>query len=174
MTNGPSNDALKDRGIAWELGLRGEYEAALAVLDKLLSEGGPDLVALRMKANLLELKALDQLEYDSAKLTLSDDYLAARDCYLSILESEPQNVTALVDLGDHYKNLGAYGRAFSFYQKAIDAMKQQPDVESCEPVIKELLVTLEELSGSPKASARVADLQSACHEALRRVQSNQR
>src|SRR5690349_946647 len=93
-----SADAARRRGEAWELGLQGDYDAALKLIDALLAECSSDVVTLRMKGNLLELKALDLTEYSSKKLMSSQDYLAARDCYQRILQFDPQNASALIDL----------------------------------------------------------------------------
>jgi hypothetical protein len=61
---------------AWGLGIQGYYDAALEILEDLLKEGPFDVISLRLKGNLLELKEMDLLEYSNRRLVSSPDYLA--------------------------------------------------------------------------------------------------
>src|SRR5688572_8917634 len=89
---------------ARSLGLQGYYDGAFEMLEDLLKEIPTDIESLRLKGNLLELKAMELLEISRKKFTTSADYLAARQCYELILEISPQDVKALIDLGEHYAN----------------------------------------------------------------------
>ncbi len=122
---------------AWGLGIQGYYDAALEILEDLLGKNPIDLGSLRLKGNLLELKEMDRLEYSGKKLVSSDDYLAARKCYEKILEVDPLNLKALIDLGDHYRNLDANDRALEYYTEATRAAKSLQVQTSDEPAWKE-------------------------------------
>ena len=161
-----SADHVQRRGEAWELGLQGEYDAALKLIGALLTESSSDLVALRMKGNLLELKTLDLMEYSSKKLMSSRDYLAARDCYMQILKFDPQNISALIDLGDHYKNLDAYDKAFSFYEQAIDLLRSDRRGKSRTEELDELLTTCLDLGRQKQTAERAQRLKLACEQLL--------
>jgi len=161
-----SADAVRRRGEAWELGLQGEYEAALKLIGALLLEHSSDLVALRMKGNLLELKALDLTEHSSKKLMSSKDYLAARDCYEKILQFDPRNTSALIDLGDHYKNLDAYDKAFSFYEQAVDLLRSGESRIDRKEKLEELLSTCLDLGREKKTAERAGQLKLVCEQLL--------
>ena len=60
-------------------------DAALDILGGLLADDAGDLAALRLRGNVLELKAMDLFEHSYRKLTSSPDYMAARQCYEAIL-----------------------------------------------------------------------------------------
>jgi tetratricopeptide (TPR) repeat protein len=122
---------------AWGLGIQGYYDTALEILEDLLGKNPLDLGSLRLKGNLLELKEMDRLEYSGKKLISSDDYLAARKCYEKILEVEPLNIKALIDLGDHYRNLDANDRALEYYAGAARAAQSLQGKAPGEPVWKE-------------------------------------
>jgi tetratricopeptide (TPR) repeat protein len=118
-------DRTQRLGEAWELGVQGYYGAALEILAQLLSVNALDTGSLRLKGNLLELKELDRLEYSAKKLITSADYLAARTCYEKILEVDPQNAKAHIDLGDHYRNLDANDKALGCYREAMNVLRQR-------------------------------------------------
>lgn len=164
MTNG---DTESRRGEAWELGLQGDYNAALKLIDDVLAESPSDLVALRMKGNLLELKTLDLMESSGKKLVSSREYLAARDCYEQVLRLDPRNVTALIDLGDHYRNLDAYDKALSYYEHAADVLREDESRSSWNEEVQELLERSTELAKRRKAPA-ATKLQAVCRGMLKR------
>src|SRR6202011_92287 len=91
------------------------------------------------KGNLLELKVLDLLEHSARKLSSSAEYLAARRCYERILEVDPGNVTARIDLGDHYRNLGANDKALEYYREAPSYLQRTPDRSSLKQNVRDLL-----------------------------------
>lgn len=106
------------------LSMEGRYEDALREISEFLGEFPDDLEAKRLQANTLELKVLDRAQYRVEKLMRSAEYSKARQCYEEILEADPTNTLALIDLGDHFGNLGAYDKAKSYYEQAINALRQ--------------------------------------------------
>ena len=99
--------------------LSGEYSDALSEIDKII-DGRPGYIdALRLKGNVLELRALDRAQSRGGSLLRCRDYVAARRCYEHILQLDPGNTLALIDLGDHFRNLGAAMKALEFYEQAI-------------------------------------------------------
>ena len=83
-----------------------------------------DVQALRLKGNILEMRALDRAQHTTDKLLRSRDYVAARACYESILAIDKDNTLALIDMGDHFRNLGALEQALSYYEQAIDRLSK--------------------------------------------------
>jgi tetratricopeptide (TPR) repeat protein len=99
--------------------MSGQYGEALAALEKVLDRQPEHMEALRLKGNVLELTVLDRAQYRSEKLLRSKDWLAARKSYESILSLDPENTLALIDLGDHYRNMGASTKSLEYYEAAI-------------------------------------------------------
>lgn len=104
--------------------MEGRYADALRAISEFLGENPSDLEAKRLLANTLELKVLDRAQYRAEKLMRSAEYARARRCYEEILEADPTNTLALIDLGDHFGNLGAYDKARSYYEQAISVLRQ--------------------------------------------------
>ena len=100
----------------------GGYEKALITLNQFLEENPTETEALRLKGNILELGALDGAQYHSKKLLRLPDYVHAQECYEKILDIDAHNTLALIDLGDHYKNLGAYDKAVSYLARAASLL----------------------------------------------------
>jgi tetratricopeptide (TPR) repeat protein len=162
-----STDETNLRGNAWELGLAGRYDAALEILDSLLGKAPADIESLRMKGNLLELKAMDLLEHSAKKLTSSPDYLAARRCYERILEIDSQNATAHIDLGDHYKNLGAKDKALDYYRCAATHLEHEDPLRPTrKPAIQELLERVMELGDDHSHAEEANALKAWCKQSL--------
>lgn len=155
------------RGTAWELGLQGQYDAALEILDSLITDAAADIELLRMKGNLLELKAMDLLEHSAKRLISSPDYLAARQCYERILEIDPRNVSAHIDLGDHYKNLGAKDKALDYYSLAAGDLRQShPTQPAWRQAVEELRERVSELGDNHSRTAEAAALRDWCARSL--------
>jgi tetratricopeptide (TPR) repeat protein len=150
----------------WGLGIEGYYDAALDILVGLLGENPLDLVALRMKGNLLELKQMDRLEYSNKKLVSSTDYLTARECYKKILEVDPGNVKAYIDLGDHYGNLDANDKALEYYREAVRVLQQAPKYEAWKEDVEELQKAVALLKKYDRLSAEASSLEAWCKQAL--------
>lgn len=150
------------RGLAMEL----NHDAALAAIESLLREFPDDVEGLRLKGNVLEQKALDDYEYSKEKLTRSSDYLLARNCYERILHLDHRNTLALIDLGDHYKNLEAFDKAFSYYEQAVDLLGTGERRLSRMDEIGELLDTCFDLSQKEQMAERAQRLKLACETLL--------
>jgi len=150
----------------WGLGIEGHYGAALDILRGLLGENSLDLVALRMKGNLLELKEMDRLEYCNKKLVSSTDYLTARECYKTILEVDPGNVKAYIDLGDHYGNLDANDKALEYYREAVRVLQLAPKDEAWKEDVEELHKAVALLKKCDRLSAEASSLEAWCSQAL--------
>jgi tetratricopeptide (TPR) repeat protein len=154
------------RGEAWELGLQGHYDAALEILEGLLKEASDDVVSLRMKGNLLELKEMDLLENSAKRLASSPDYLAARRCYERILQLDPRNATAEIDLGDHYMNLGANDKALERYKAAASNLQQTLDRPTWKHDVRELLERVARLVKHNRLAGEAKLLEARCTEML--------
>ena len=161
-----ADDQTKRRRDAWELGLQGQYDAAIDVLGTLLKRHPSDIVSLRMKGNLLELKTMDRLEHSAKKLTSSSDYLEARRCYEKILEIDSQNVPARIDLGDHYRNLEANDKALECYREAMAALQQEPHGFAWKEDVRELLERVVPLTKLKRHAREASLLEAWCRQAL--------
>lgn len=151
---------------AWGLGIQGYYEAALEIIQALLAEDPVHVGSLRLKGNLLELKEMDRLEYSGKKLVSSVDYLAARACYEKILELDPANVKAHVDLGDHYRNLDANDRALEHYGTAVKLLQQANRDETWKEDVQELGKAIALLAKHDRLAADANALAAWCDQAL--------
>jgi tetratricopeptide (TPR) repeat protein len=162
--------AADDRAVrlkeAWGLGIQGYYDAALEILEGLLKKTLADVGSLRLKGNLLELKEMDRLEYSGKKLTTSADYLAARQCYERILEIDPGNVKARIDLGDHYRVLEANDKALEYYREAATVLQQMPTGETWKEEVQELLDRVALLKKHDRLEAEAASLEAWCKQSL--------
>ena len=159
-------DPVERRGDAWELGLQGSYDAALDILNELLSQDPNSIVSLRMKGNLLELKALDMTEKTAKKLSSSTDYLAARRCYDQILQLDPSNLAARLDLGDHFKNLGANDRALEYYAAAAAELKRREKDSDWEQNVSDLLDGITQVGANAKRSDLAREIDKWCRQVL--------
>lgn len=151
---------------AWGLGIQGYYDAALEILESLLKENSSDVITLRLKGNLLELKEMDLLEYSGRRLASSPDYLAARVCYERILEVDPGNVRARIDLGDHYRNLDANDKAIEYYSEAVRALQQWARDGTWQEDVKELLNAVGLLTKHDRLTRQAKSIESWCRDAL--------
>lgn len=122
---------------------------------------------MRLKGNVLEQKALDENESSPRGVAISEDYLTALACYEQALEMDPRNTVALIDLGDHYKNVDAFDQAFTYYWSAMDLLETGEARIGAEPEIRELLSTCDDLLRYPSACERAQQLASRCNELLK-------
>lgn len=107
-----------------DLFLSGRPDEALRALDELLAANEADIAALRLKGNLLEAVVLEHAELAPGALLRHKGMWEARRCYERILELDPANTLALMDLGDHFSNLDAYQKAEGLYRQAIGLLQQ--------------------------------------------------
>ena len=154
---------------AWDLGIQGHYHAALEVLNDLLKEKPMDVGALRLKGNLLELKEMDLLENSGKKLMSSNDYRAARRCYERILEVDPDNVKARIDLGDHYRNLGANDKALEYYGAAARVLQQSHSAPTWKEDVEQLLAGVGLLAKHERLAPEASLVEAWCREVLART-----
>jgi tetratricopeptide (TPR) repeat protein len=157
------------RGLATE----GSYNDALELIGAFLSRNPSDLEGWRLKGNVLELKALDANEYNSKRLTSSHEYMLARECYEKILAVDPSNTIALIDLGDHYKNLDAFDKAMTYYQQAADALSKGEHRLSWDEEVHDLLDRTVELTERPGVAEKAGWLREACQKMLDRRQQGE-
>lgn len=170
MTEDSSREArLQQLEQARSLSADLEHDDALRVIEGLFSEHSDDVETLRLKGNVLESRALELNEYRVEKLMKSHDYLLARECYERILRIDPRNTVAFIDLGDHYKNLDAYDKAFSFYEKAIDILRVGESRVGMKEELEELLSTCLDLGRQKTTAERARRLKSECEQLLRSV-----
>jgi tetratricopeptide (TPR) repeat protein len=153
---------------AWGLGVQGYYDAALEILECLLKENSLDTGSLRLKGNLLELKEMDLLEHSGKKLASSADYLAARECYEKVLQVDPGNVKANIDLGDHYRNLDANDRALEYYAKAVKLLQQIPKDKTWKEDLKELGKAIALLTKHDRLASEARSLEAWCTQEIDR------
>lgn len=92
-----------------KLTLAGEYDQALSDVDKVLANNPEDQDALGLKGNIMELMQRDD---------------EARMYYEKVLELNPTNVQAWVDLGDNYSNNQNISKALEYYDGACSLIKQ--------------------------------------------------
>jgi tetratricopeptide (TPR) repeat protein len=151
---------------AWGLGIQGYYDAALELLEGLLKENPLDTGSLRLKGNLFELKEMDLLEHSAKKLISSADYLAARGCYEKILEIDPGNVKARIDLGDHYRNLDANDRALEYYREAASILQQTLNDSTWKEDVQELLKAVALLTKFDRIAQEARSIEAWCSQAL--------
>jgi tetratricopeptide (TPR) repeat protein len=150
---------------AWGLSLQGYYDAALDILGSLLADDAGDIAALRLRGNVLELKAMDLFGHSYKKLTSSPDYMAARQCYERILELDPGNVRALIDLGDHFRNLEAYDRSIGYYRRAQEGLRLNRTGADWKDDIDELMKAAVLLTKVERTAKDAKEMEAWCKQA---------
>lgn len=163
---GAADDRTERLKEAWGLGIQGYYDAALEILEDLLEKSPADVRSLRLKGNLLELKEMDRLEYSGKKLTTSADYLAARLCYERILEIDPGNIKARIDLGDHYRVLEANDKALGYYREAAKVLQKMSIGETWKEEVQELLDRVALLKKHDRLAPEASSIEAWCRQAL--------
>lgn len=131
--------------LARDMFLEGRTDEALRLLDDMLAAEEGHVAALRLKGNILEYLALEQAERNQETPLKHPGMWEARQCYERILELDPDNTLALVDLGDHFKNLYAYVQAEDFYRRAIGLLERGVSRWSLRDEINEVFDSLVEL-----------------------------
>lgn len=148
------------------LGLQGYYDSAIEMIEDLLKDASADVESLRLKGNLLELKAMEVAEISRKKLTTSADYLTARQCYERILEIDPRDAAAHIDLGDHYRNLEANDKALEYYRGAAGVLRQTPNGRAWKEDVEELLKAAALLTEHERVAQEARSIEAWCSQAL--------
>ena len=163
-TKGPISETLESiRNEA----IGGGYQRALERLDAMLSEKPDELEAIRLKGNVLELRAFDGAQYHAKKLLLLPDFVGARKCYERILELDPRNTLALADLGDHYKNLGAHKKAVSYLVQAAKLLEAGESRLGLRAEAEEMIDRVADF-GEQKQTDETSYIERVCREILSR------
>lgn len=98
----------------------GDYMVALSRIQSVLSRRPNHLEALIFKGNVLELQALDrEQDMASSGVLRSPEMRKARVCYEKALLLQPNNLTVLADLGDHWRYLDNSEKAVKYYDQVI-------------------------------------------------------
>ena len=147
--------------------MNGLYGQSLSKLEQLLTERPTVTEALRLKGNILELRALDFAQYRTEKLLRSRDYIDARTCYEKILELDPTNTLALADLGDHFKNLKALDKAVSYFTRAVELLKAGESRLEWREEVQEILDKFADLGGKI-SDGKLQELEETCRALLGR------
>jgi tetratricopeptide (TPR) repeat protein len=103
-----------------------EYNMALSIIENFLYDHPNDLDALRLKGNILELKAYDMEELgDSFSQEQFNKLIElSRECYETLLSKDPNFVVAYIDLGDYWNHKGNHDLALKNYDRAIALLKE--------------------------------------------------
>lgn len=104
------------------MGLSGDIESALQLLENVLEALPGNIDALRLKGNLMELRIL--AEMGSAPLDkIRGELSTIRGCYHAILSVKPNDSKTMKDLADHEKNFGDQATAMTLYKGLIGYLK---------------------------------------------------
>ena len=104
--------------------LSDEHEKAIEIIDKLLKIEKPDVELLRFKGNTLDYKAISGL--NSGKLTKKEAdsiRIEALSCYEKALKKSNNYVPVIIDVGDYWEYQNNEEKALSYYNAAIDLLK---------------------------------------------------
>lgn len=105
------------------LALAEKYEEALKVVNQLLTIRPNDLDGLRLKGNLLELEVYAERQ-EFADSEKQAQLTMAQQCYEHILKIDPNQVLALIDLGDYWQNQSFLAESLNHYNQALNLLKQ--------------------------------------------------
>jgi hypothetical protein len=112
--------------------------------------------------------ACDELRVQGGALAISEDFVTGVPCYEQV-KTDPRNTVALIDLGDHYKYLEAFDRAFTFYWNAMELLEAGEQRVGAESEIRELLSTCDDLLRYASVRERARQLANRCNEMLREM-----
>lgn len=123
---------------AKELALDGSFESALEIIDDLLGDNHLDVDALRLKGNVLDLEVVHQttLLNNAEK---ADKIELAKQCYEEALNISPNNVLALVDIADFWREQQQYDKALQYYDQALELLQHGQAYLSLEDELEEAL-----------------------------------
>lgn len=121
---------------AKELALEGSYEPALQIIDDLLGDNRLDIDALRLKGNVLDLEVVHQTELLSNSEKAHKIELA-KQCYEEALNISPNNVLALIDIADFWREQQQCAKALQYYDQALELLKHGQAYLSLEDELEE-------------------------------------
>ncbi len=105
------------------LTMEGKYKKALKFIDKLLITNPNDVDALRLKGNVLSVKITDE-NYSFCEKKRKLVLCSIQKCHERILKFDPNNMLALIDLGDYWRNESCFDKSLQYYNKAISLLKE--------------------------------------------------
>lgn len=162
-----SRERLRILEAARELSLKGEYRAGVEMVEGLLQDSPSDIEAKRLKGNILELAALHRVQYEARKLLRSSQFLQARRCYEDILQADPNNTLAMIDLADHFKNLAAFEQAISYYDSALAVLRSGVYRLDWKDEIRTVYDGKIEIAQTQRRPGLVEGLRAECEEMLK-------
>lgn len=118
--------------LARRLGLSGEYEEALVVLNRLIKTYPEYISAVVLKGNILDIWASDDAVDDTKSEQLYED---ARACYELALKMDTDCIPAYIDLGDYWKIKNNLQNALESLNIAIELLEAGKQWESREDEI---------------------------------------
>ena len=89
--------------------LEHDCDGAILRVDEVLRENPDDPDGLMLKGNILDL---------------DERHEEALECYKRVLHIDPQNVAALIDMGDSHSWSGNYDEAVKFFDRALGVLRQ--------------------------------------------------
>jgi len=153
------------------LALAENYEEALKIVNQLLMIQPNDLDGLRLKGNLLELEIYADQYADQRKFTdleKQTQLTLAQQCYEQILKIDPNQVLALIDLGDHWQNQSSFVESLNYYNQALNLLKQNRFYLSLEDELIESFRGKQEIL---RTLGKISDLR-RCQEEEQAILSN--
>lgn len=121
---------------AKEFALQGSYESALQIIDDLLAVNRLDIDALRLKGNVLDLEVVHQTELLS-NTEKANKIELAKQCYEEALNIAPNNVLALIDIADFWREQQQFAKALGYYDHALELLKHRQAYLSLEDEMDE-------------------------------------
>jgi tetratricopeptide (TPR) repeat protein len=100
--------------------LEKDYDSSISILDEWLNSNKDDVDALRLKGNILDLKALDLMQDGIEDISLFE---LARNCYEKILIIKPNSPLAYVDLAEYWLRNGCAKEALTLCNKSIELLE---------------------------------------------------
>lgn len=135
---------MKELKKAIELWSKNQYKEAYQILEAILSEDPNHIETLELLGHILDEEALNKplnqdLLFEKAKL-----------CYERILDLNPNQIQANIDLADYYKRNKEFNKALQFYNKSIVLICSKINLDESlkddlKDVYREMIFLLEEM-----------------------------
>lgn len=97
----------------------GEYMQARALIESVLEHDPHHVEALIFKGNVIELEMLGRAQGSALFLSRSAGMKKARVCYEKALLLQPNNLTVLADIGDHWRYMDDQDQALKYYDRVV-------------------------------------------------------